>query len=81
MLIAHSPRKAPSIIPKGKWPRVIASLHPERVTVLTDGVDILIRPYFDGGWGYFVPSNERDIPEPVGRFARIDRGVYWYQPY
>jgi hypothetical protein len=81
MLIANSPRKGPSIIPRGKWPRAIASLHPERGAVLTDGVDILVRPYFDGGWGYFFPSNERDIPEPVGRFARIDQGVYWYQPY
>lgn len=80
-LIRNSPVKAFTPISKSKWPRVIASLNPESVTVSTEGVDILVRPYFDGGWGYFIPLNEQALPEPKGRFANIGQGVYWYHPY
>lgn len=80
-LIKNTPMRASTTVPKSKWPQVIASLDPESVTVLTDGVDILIRRDFDGGWGYFVPINKQEIPEPKGRFAAVGQGVYWYHPY
>ena len=71
----------PVTLPKGKWPQAIASLTPANVTIYADGVDILIKPHFDGGWGYFIPSNERGLLEPKGRFEPVGKGVYWYHPY
>ncbi|MET0363116.1 MAG: hypothetical protein ABW169_00555 [Sphingobium sp.] len=68
-------------LPKSQWPQAIASLEPENVTVSADGVDTLIKPYFDGGSGYFIPSNGRQLPEPKGRFEPAGKGVYWYHPY
>jgi hypothetical protein len=73
--------KAMETVPKSRWPRVIASLKPEWVTVFPDGVDIMIKPFFDGGWGYFVPRSEREPPEPAGRYSELGQGVYWYHPY
>jgi len=81
MLINNMPMKASESLPRSKWPQVIASLNPESVTVHTDGVDVLIKPNFDGGWGYFIPINEEKILEPKGRFTTIGQGVYWYHPY
>ena len=68
-------------VPKNRWPRVIASLEPEMVTVYSEGVDILIRPGLDGGYGYHVPKSERGPPKPQGRFSAVGQGVYWYHPY
>ena len=81
ILIKNTPIKAAAAVPKSKWPKVITSLNPESVTVLKDGVDILIKPNFDGGWGYFIPVDLQEIPEPKGRFATVGQGVYWYHPY
>ena len=67
--------------PKNRWPQVIASLKPEWVAVFPDGVDIMIKPFFDGGWGYFVPRSEREPPEPAGRYSELGQGVYWHHPY
>jgi hypothetical protein len=66
---------------KMRWPPVIARLEPELVLVAPDGVHILVKPYFDGGWGYFVPKNERELPDPPGRFSNLGQGVYWWHPY
>jgi hypothetical protein len=69
-------------VPKSRWPQVIASLKPESVTVSQRGVDILVRPYFDGGWGYFVPRSKRDEPPAGwGRYSDLGQGVYWFHPY
>lgn len=68
-------------VPKSQWPRFIASLEPEFVTVRPDGVDVMTVPDFDGGWGYFVPRSEREPPEPAGRFRELSHGIYWYHPY
>jgi hypothetical protein len=76
-----SPIKTSVLVPKSRWPRVIASLRPEFVSIYPDGVDIMTKPYFDGGWGYFVARNERKPPEPAGRFSALGVGVYWYHPY
>jgi hypothetical protein len=72
---------SPVALPKSQWPHAIASLNPENVTISPDGVDILIKPDFDGGSGYFIPSNDRELPEPKGRFEPVGKGVYWYHPY
>ena len=68
-------------IPKSRWPVAIARLEPASVTVFPDGVDIMVKPYFDGGWGYFVPRSEGKPPTPAGRFSAVGQGVYWYHPY
>lgn len=81
ILMVTQPTKTYATVPKSRWPFIIASLNPEGVTVFPDGVDIVIKPYFDGGWGYFVPRSEREPPKPVGRFSELGQGVYWYHPY
>jgi hypothetical protein len=81
ILMATRPNRTYAVIPKSRWPRVIASLKPEAVTVLPDGVDIMTKPYFDGGWGYFVPKSEGAPPKPAGRFSDLGQGVYSYHPY
>jgi len=68
-------------LPRDRWPRVIASLKPEFVTVGQDGVDVMIKPDFDGGWGYFVPKEGKTPPFPPGSCTYVDEGVYWYRPY
>jgi hypothetical protein len=45
------------------------------------GVHITTRAYFDGGWGYFVPTPGAYVHEPGGRFREVGRGVYWWRPY
>ena len=68
-------------VPKARWPRRIASLEPKLVAIDAAGVHITTTPYFDGGWGYFVPRRERRLPEPVERFEEVGQGVYWWHPY
>lgn len=68
-------------VPKARWPRAIASLEPEFVSINSDGVYITTEPYFDGGWGYFVPRRARSLPEPAGMFEEVGHGVYWWHPY
>ena len=67
-------------VPKAQWPRAIASLEPEFVSIYPDGVHITTKPYFDGGWGYFVPRTARDLPGSGGRFEEVGQGVYWWRP-
>ncbi|HEV2562812.1 MAG TPA: hypothetical protein VGT78_11800 [Rhizomicrobium sp.] len=69
-------------VPKSRWPHVIASLKPEFVMILSQGVFITVKPYFDGGWGYFVPRSKGDRPPPGDpQFSEIGQGVYWFHPY
>lgn len=68
-------------LPEARWPRAVASLEPEFVSINSDGIHITMEPYFDGGWGYFVPRRERSLPEPAGRFEDVGQGVYWWHPY
>ena len=69
-------------IPKSRWPRVIASLKPEFVEILSQGIFITTKPYFDGGWGYFVPRSKGDQPPPGDpQYSEVGQGVYWFHPY
>lgn len=69
-------------IPPEQWPRAIAALEPEFVRIGPQGVHITTRAYFDGGWGYFVPTPRRGyVHEPGGRYKEVGRGIYWWHPY
>jgi len=68
-------------VPKQRWPQAIASLKPDLVSIDVDGVHITTKANFDGGWGYFVPRKDRELPEPAERFEVIGQGVYWWHPY
>jgi hypothetical protein len=79
-LMATAPTETYSNAPKSRWPRMIASLKPQWVTVYPGhGVLILITPFFDGGWRYYVPKSEQEPPEPG--CSRIGQGVHWCRPY
>lgn len=80
-LMKAYPANADEFVPKARWPRIVASFEPEFVLINPDGVHIMTKPYFDGGWGYFVPRKERELPEPVERFEDVGQGVYWWHPY
>ena len=67
-------------IPKAEWPPTIASLNPSGVTVYAGGVDIMTRPSFDGGWGYNVPRNRRDLLMPANCYSEPSAGVFWHGP-
>ncbi|MCE7798813.1 hypothetical protein LWE61_19990 [Sphingobium sufflavum] len=73
--------ESPAALPRVRWPPTITSLEPETVTVSADGVDILMKPFFDGGSGYFIPVKARELPGPPGRYDHVGKGVYWYHPY
>lgn len=68
-------------VPKAQWPHTIASLEPEFVWIKPDGVLIQTKPFFDGGWGYYIPTREREMPEPVPRYEKLGQGIYWWHPY
>lgn len=80
-ILMMSPTDTHGVVPRDRWPRAIASLKPENVTVFQQGLEILVKPGFDGGWGYFVPKDERIRTEPEGRYTDVGHGVYWYRPY
>lgn len=80
-LLMAKPPATDRDLPKAAWPQTIAGLHPEFVSVYADGVEIMTKPYFDGGWGYFVPRDPRTPPQPAGRFEMAGEGVYWHHPY
>jgi hypothetical protein len=67
---------------KGEWPRAIASLSPQDVTVFPGhAVDILTEGFFDGGWGYWIQPDKKTPPEPEGRFEYLGEDIYAYHPY
>jgi hypothetical protein len=82
LVVSHPirPPQAWAGVPKAQWPPVIASLQPEIVTVHQWGVDITTEPYFDGGWGYQVAENKRDLPMPEGCYSEPYRGIFWHGP-
>jgi hypothetical protein len=75
-MLTGSKAAGPIHVPKSKWPRTSASLTPESVTIFRDGINILVKPGFDGGSGYFIPLNDKDMPEPEEQFQPLGHGVY-----
>ena len=67
-------------IPASEVPPVIASLRPAYVSVSRTRVDILMKPFFDGGWGYEVPRTKQDLGMPVECLSEACPGVFWHGP-
>ena len=83
LLMKTHPIKPPkdwAHLPKSQWPPAIAKLEPYSVTIHPWGVDISTKPYFDGGWGYMIPRQEKDLPMPAGCYSEPGPGVYWHGP-
>ena len=81
VLIATYPTTAIARVPDDRLPPVIASLKPESVTVHRWGVDIMTKPFFDGGWGYQVPRRDkRDLPMLPDCYSEPSPGVFWHEP-
>jgi hypothetical protein len=83
LLMATHPIKAPerwADVPEDQWPPAIASLHPELVVVHTWGVDILVKPFFDGGWGYHTGQSKQHLPMLEGCYSEVSQGVFWHGP-
>src|SRR5687767_232914 len=80
-LMSLYPANVPEDVPQARWPVEIGALEPQSVYIDASGVHITTAPYFDGGWGYFVPRHEHQLPEPRQRFRHVGRGVYWWHPY
>ena len=74
------PRGSWHELPKADWPPSIASLNPKYVAVAKGSVDIVTRPFFDGGWGYNVPRAKRDLPMPLECYSEPSDGVFWHGP-
>jgi len=70
-----------SEIPEREWPSAIASLRPETVWVDKDGVEILVKPFFDGGYGYYVPREGREQQVSRELFKNLGQGVFWHHPH
>ncbi len=82
-LMARYPARPPEYhasIPKSQWPAAIAGLHPDRVIVHQWGVDILIKPFFDGGWGYHVGASKRALPMLEGCYSEVGHEIFWHGP-
>ena len=82
-LIVDYPISAPDggvDIPMRKWPPKMASLKPQVVTVHRWGVDIMVKPGLDGGYGYAVAQNQKDLPMPANCYSKLRQGVFWHAP-
>jgi hypothetical protein len=67
------------VIPESEWPPAIAIMRPETVWVDQAGVEILMKAYFDGGWGYYIPQGHRQLS--ANQFKNLGAGVYWHGPH
>ncbi|MES2987881.1 MAG: hypothetical protein V4808_08240 [Pseudomonadota bacterium] len=69
-------------VPQDEWPPAIAKLQPEMVTVYNGSVNILTKPFFDGGWGYGVPQSGKveDLGMLPQCWSEVSRGVFWHGP-
>lgn len=67
-------------VPKSEWPPAIASLHPEIVWIHQWGVNITIKSYFDGGWGYDIPRAGHQPRMPAECYTEPSQGVFWHDP-
>ena len=80
-LMRSHPSKVDHPLSKRDWPSQIARLQPTLVSVDQDSVNIMVKPYFDGGYGYYVIKTGRALPGPPERYSKLDDGIYWYRPY
>jgi hypothetical protein len=82
LMVDHpvSPSNAGVDIPMNRWPPGIAGLKPEAVAVNHWGVDITVRADMDGGYGYAVPKNRRDLPMPAKCYSELQHSVFWHGP-
>jgi hypothetical protein len=67
-------------VPKQKWPPAIASLGPESVVVTSYMVDITVKSYFDGGWGYGFAAEKRGLTMDPSCWSHLAHDVYWHGP-
>ena len=77
---AANPIEQSSDVPEDRWPPAIASLKPYSVTVRLGMVDITTKPYFDGGWGYGVASDKRNLTMLMKCWSELGHNVYWHGP-
>lgn len=76
----NPPRDKFGGIPKSHWPPAIASLQPHSVYVRPSDVRILTKPDFDGGWGYEIVRDKRDLGMPPDCYWEMIQGVFWHPP-
>jgi hypothetical protein len=81
VLMQAHPTEIDHLLPKGDWPHVIASLQPKSVSVDQQGVNIVVKPAMDGGYGYYVLKKGRELPGPPDMYSKLDEGIYWYRPH
>lgn len=67
-------------VPSKDWPAAIRRLRPERVTISNWGVDITMKSFFDGGWGYHVADDRSKLPMPDDGYSEVADNI-WYGPY
>lgn len=67
-------------VPKNRWPGTIASLNPQWVQLYPWGVEVQIEGFFDGGWGYHILLNGRELPMPKECYEDLGRSIYWHGP-
>ena len=83
-LVAGLPDKPPrdqfGIVSKNYWPPAIATLEPHTLYVRPSGVHILTKPDFDGGWGYEIVRDRRDLGMPPECYWEMAEGVFWHGP-
>lgn len=44
------------------------------------GLDIVVKSYFDGGWGYHITDQARELPMPEGCYTKLAEDVFWHDP-
>ena len=79
-LVARGPADETLRIPEKLWPPTIARLHPEWVRVFPWGVDVEMVSFFDGGWGYDIVTESKQLPMPIECYENLGRGIYWHGP-
>jgi len=82
-LLTNYPVKNPQgwvDVPKDRWPPTITALNPEGVKVDNWGVDILVKPDFDGGYGYLIPREKHRLPMLPKCYSERSEGVFWHNP-
>ena len=69
------------ILEPNRWPKTIASFKPVFVAVDSDGVNILLKAFFDDQSGYFVPRKGvhfKPRPDVAEFYVPLNDGIWWY---